>query len=259
MRSARKVEATPSRRRAPIVVAHRIDGERDAAGRDLGRRRDRIKPRLQRIERLDERLRIGTDAGEFLDRRQHVERLGIAVGIFAGRQRARLLPPLAAGDVGIKLEQHVGRRRQRHAVDQHLAQRASADRKIGRRIERRDDGVDQRRIVGRKQAEGIADGVVEAARRQIELDVPGFLFGARLVEQRARQRTSRSTGLSREQPGAACDGGAASVGRLRRRRPAWRGAILSSSCSVLSMRAVSLPPGTHRFSRSSLPRKIAPE
>ena len=112
------------------LVAHGIDGERDAAGIDLRRGRDRIEPRLQRIERLDEGFRIGADAGEFLDRGEHVEGGGIAVRVLAGRQRLRLLPPLAAGDVGEKLEQHVGRGRERHAVDQHLAQRAPADREI---------------------------------------------------------------------------------------------------------------------------------
>ena len=45
---------------------------------------------------------------------------------------------------------------------------------------------DQRRIVGGKKAEGIADLVVEAAFGQIELDMPGLLLRARLVEPRAR-------------------------------------------------------------------------
>ena len=56
--------------------------------------------------------------------------------------------------------------------------RAAADREIRRRAERRDDGVDQRGIVGRENAEAVADHVVEAAVGEIELDVPGFLVRA---------------------------------------------------------------------------------
>ena len=145
----------------------------------------------------------GRTPAEFLDRRQHVERRGVAIGILAVRQRLGLLPPLAAGDVGEELEQHVGRRAERHVVDQHVAQRAAADRMVGRCTERGDHRIGQRRIVGREQAEGVADGVVDARAGEIELDVPGFLFGARLVEARAREecrlngivaRTSRSGG-----------------------------------------------------------------
>ena len=121
-RSARNVEATPRRCALADPVAHGVDGERDAAGIGLRRGRDRVEPRLQRIERLDEGFRIGADAGKFLDRGEHVERRGIAVRVFAGRQRLRLLPPRAAGEIRVKLEQHVGRGRERDAVGQHLAQ-----------------------------------------------------------------------------------------------------------------------------------------
>ena len=115
-------------------VAHRVDGERDAAGIGLERGGDRIDPRLQGIERFDEGFRVGPDAGEFLQSGEHVERGGVAVGIAPFGQRLGFLPPVAAGQVGDELEQHVGRRRQRHAVDQRLAQSAAADRKIGRRL-----------------------------------------------------------------------------------------------------------------------------
>ena len=128
----------------------------------------------------------GRMPGNFSMRGEHVERRGIAVRVFARGERLGLLPPLAAGDVGVKLEQHVGGGRQRDAVGQHLAQRAPADREIGRGIERLDHGFDQRGIVGGKQAEGVADRVVETAFGQVELDVPGLLRGAGLVEPRAR-------------------------------------------------------------------------
>src|SRR6516164_7565038 len=43
----------------------------------------------------------------------------------------------------------------------------------------------ERGVVGREDAEDIADGVVDAACRQVELNMPGLLRGARLVEARA--------------------------------------------------------------------------
>ena len=62
--------------------------------------------------------------------------------------------------------------------------RAAADREIRRRAERLEHRVGQRRIVVRIKPERVADLVVEPALGQIELDVPGLLRGARLVEQR---------------------------------------------------------------------------
>ena len=64
-------------------------------------------------------------------------------------------------------------------------------------------GVDQRRVVGREDAEAVADHVVEAAVGEIELDVPGFLVRARLVEAAARQeggvdRDCRASGRARD-------------------------------------------------------------
>ena len=59
--------------------------------------------------------------------------------------------------------------------------RASADREIRRRGERlRCTASTSAGIVGREDAEAIADLVVEAAVGEIELDMPGFLFRARL-------------------------------------------------------------------------------
>ena len=65
-----------------------------------------------------------------------------------------------------------------------------------------------------------------------------------------RETKVASTGLSRERPARPRLGR-----RCRRRRralaAAGAGAAPISACSVFSMRAVSLPPGTQRFSRSS--------
>ena len=178
-------------------VAHRIDAQRHAVAINPGRARDGIEPRLQRIERLDEGFRIGTHAGKFFDRGEHVERGGVAVRILAGGERFRLLTPVAAGDIGEELKQHVGGGAERDAVDQHVAQRPAADREIGRGGERRDHGVGERRIVGREHAEGIANRIIDAGRRQIELNMPGLLLGGRLVEARARQKARRGRALAR--------------------------------------------------------------
>ena len=127
-------------------VAHRIDRERNLARRRVGRRRDRIEPRLQRLERLDESLRVRAARREFFQRREHVERRRIAVRILAGRQRLGLLPPLAAGDVGQQLKQRV--RRGRQATRRRSAPRAACAppiAKSGRRTERRHHLLDQRR------------------------------------------------------------------------------------------------------------------
>ena len=51
----------------------------------------------------------------------------------------------------------------------------------------RDDLVDQAEIVLGENAEGIADDVIEVGFGQVEVDVPGLLLRARLVEARARE------------------------------------------------------------------------
>ena len=83
---------------------------------------------------------------------QHVERRGIAVRIFAGRKALGLLPPLAAGQIGDKFEQHIGRRRQRNAVGEFLAEGAVADGKVLRHVECRQHTRDEIAIVGRENA-----------------------------------------------------------------------------------------------------------
>src|SRR6478736_5988580 len=71
------------------------------------RRRDRIKSRLQRLERLDKGLGVRTHAGEFLQHRHHVERRRIAVGILALRQRPRLLAGGASDTSSIRTSRSV--------------------------------------------------------------------------------------------------------------------------------------------------------
>ena len=51
---------------------------------------------------------MGTNAGEFLQHRHHVERRGIAIGIFALRQRPRLFAIRPAGDERDQFEQVSG-------------------------------------------------------------------------------------------------------------------------------------------------------
>src|ERR1043166_1704787 len=176
-------DAEPRARAQPI--AHRIDRERDSVRVDLGRRGDGIKPRLQRIEGFDEGFRVGPHAAEFFQRGKHVERLRVAVRIAALGERVRLLPALAAREIGDELEQHVGRRRERHAVGKHLAQRAPADGEVRRRVDRFEHRLDQSKIVGREEAQAITNRVFEPGGADVELDMPGFLARARLVEKRA--------------------------------------------------------------------------
>src|SRR6202011_4065803 len=65
---------------------------------------------------------------------------------------------------------------------------------------------------GRKEAEGIADRVFEPRCANVELDVPGFLARARLVEKRAREERRFGGSIAR--------GGGWAGTLLRRRR--WR-------------------------------------
>ena len=135
------------------IVAHRVDRERHALGIGLGRGRDRIEPRLHRVERFDEGFGVRTDAGKFFQRRQHVEGGSIPVRVAAGGKRLGFLPPLAAGQIRNELEQHVRRRVKRDAIDQNLAQAPARDREIRRSVDGGDHRVDQRGVVGRIDAE----------------------------------------------------------------------------------------------------------
>src|SRR5262249_5307327 len=91
------------------LIANRVDGERDPPLIAFRRAGDRIDARLQWIQRLDQGFRAGSNAGEFLQRGKHVERRRIAVRVATCRQLLRLLPPLAASEIGNQVEQHVGR------------------------------------------------------------------------------------------------------------------------------------------------------
>jgi hypothetical protein len=117
---------------------------------------------------------------------QHIDHRCVAIRVLPGRQRFCLLPALAASEIRNELEQHVRRWRQRYAIGERLTQGPPADWKIWRCVERGKDRVDQRGIVGGINPEGIADDIIETAFGEIELDVPGFFFGTRLVETAAR-------------------------------------------------------------------------
>src|SRR4029077_1888716 len=93
----------------------------------------------------------------------------------------------AARKVGEQLEQHVRRRAKRDTIEQYVAQAAAADRKISRGAERRYHGIDERGMIGREHAEGVAPAIVDARPRRVELNVPGFLLRTRLVQPGARQ------------------------------------------------------------------------
>jgi hypothetical protein len=85
---------------------------------------------------------------------------------------------------------------------------------------------------------------------QVSFSDPG-LFKSR------RDTNVAAIGLSRERPGSADIAGAATAATAVPDEAA--GAFSNSSFSALSIRAVSLPPGTHRLSRASALRAIASE
>ena len=86
------------------------------------------------------------------------------------------------------MKQHVGRGAERHTIDQDIAQRPATDREVRRRMQRRDHGIGERGVVGRENAERIADGVVDTGPREIELDMPALLLRAWFIEACARQK-----------------------------------------------------------------------
>ena len=146
------------RRQSPALaladdVAHAVYRQRQLARRRVVRRRDRVEPWLQRLQRLDEGFGMRTHAGEFLQRRHHVERSGIAIGIFALRQRPRLLALRAAGDERNQFEQRS--RAPAPAKRRRAAPRAASCpdfRGVGG-AEQRDDLIDMAEIVAGEDAE----------------------------------------------------------------------------------------------------------
>ena len=86
---------------------------------------------------------------------------------------------------------------------------------------------------------------------QVSFSEPGLF-------RRRRDRNVAATGLSRERPGSAAAAVAAAAAASTGPGDA-AGAFSSSSFSVFSIRAVSLPPGTQRLRRASALLAIASE
>src|SRR6516225_9787827 len=84
----------------------------------------------------------------------------------------------------------------------------------------RNDLIDQSDVVLGKDAEGVADDVVEATARQVEIDMVSFLLRPLLVQQASRREdcfdriVARTAGLA--------DGGGYRDRRYRSRRCRWR-------------------------------------
>jgi hypothetical protein len=182
-----------------------------------------------------------THPGELLQRRQHVEIGRIAVRILTGGQRPRLLALRAAGHERDQFEQRIGRGRQRHP-EQYLAQRLAVDLGHMRCAEHGDDLVHQAEIVGGEYAKGVADNIVETRLREIEFDVPGFLFRTRLVDLTARQER-RHRRIVRDRPGAPTGPQRQAQGWSNRSGCCRRGSrrLLKLFIRDLSIRAVSPP------------------
>ena len=147
-----------------------------------------------------------------LQRRHDVEGFGIAIGILALRRAAlafsRSLPPVRYENSS---KQAVGRG-DSDSLDQDFAQVLTAHGRGVRGAKQRDDLVDEAEIVPGENTEGIADDIIEAALLEIEIDVPGLLLGALLVQQAPRDEFA-GTGFSRDRPGSPTTAGGSASSR----------------------------------------------
>ncbi len=191
----------------------------------------------------------GRTPGNFSSAASTSRRCGIAVRVFARGERLGLLPPLAAGEIRDK----AGTACRARATSETPS--VSTSRSVRPPIGKSGGAPSaamtastRARIVGRENAERVADHVVEAGVGEIELDMPGFFLRAGLVEACARQESAGRRIVARAACARCCRRAAATL----RGAGAGDGRLAAAPrTSVLSMRAVSLPPGTHRFSRSS--------
>ena len=140
-----------------------------------------------------------------------------------------------------------GAGRQRCAVGELFAQRPIADGKIRRRVDGGDHRLDQIRIVGGKYAERIADDVIEIGAGEIDIDVPGFLLRARLVQAPARQERRMNRIIARaagQRGGCGCRlQGRAAPGYRRRRRALKLGIkLLEHAGGLLAARHAKVQP-----------------
>ncbi len=186
----------------------------------LRRGRDRIEPRLQLLQSLDEGFGADLQAGELVQSPQHVEQRQIAVRVLAARERLRLRPRRAARDEGDELEQAIGRRAQRPVADQRMSRRVLPPMSCSAAPRSARSRIGEARIVRGEHPKGIAGLVVESGRSEVELDVIGLLLGAVPVELAPAEKD----GLRRIVAGSALvtDGlssaALGSAGRPRRRR-----------------------------------------
>ena len=231
------------------LVAHRVDGQRHPAGQGLDRGGDGIEPWLQRFEGFDEDFRVGPDAGKLLQDRHDVQMGGIAVRVFAGRERPRLGALGAAGQERHELEQLVGRRREREILDQQVAQRLAAHRRDGRGADQRDDLVDEPRIVAGEDAEGVADHIVEPAVAEVEFDMEGLFLRAFRIEPATRQEARGDRRFARPAGHQALRGlgrragrGRGGQGGRRRRRADLRSQRFQHAQRLLAARHAQIEP-----------------
>src|ERR671913_164817 len=83
-------------------------------------------------------------------------------------------------------------------------------------------------MIGRKNAEAVANLIAESARGKVYLDVPGLFLGVRRIEPAAGQEGA-FRGIFAEAPGRGCASDRRRVGHDRRRgglRLGWRGVEL---------------------------------
>ena len=144
-------------------IAHGIDGQMDLARRHQRGGGNGVEPRLQRLEAFEEGLRVGVDRPERLERGQHVESGGIAIGIGALGEELGLPALLAADEKADQLEQHVRGGAERVVLDQSLAEGLVANGKIRWRAHGGKNGIGERRIVAGEKAEAVTRCIADAA------------------------------------------------------------------------------------------------
>jgi len=78
-----------------------------------------------------------------------------------------------------------------------IAEGSLADQTLGAGAELRDHGIDEARVVRREDAEAVADLVIDSAASEVDLDVPGLLFGIRRVKAAAGEEDAFGRLLAR--------------------------------------------------------------
>ena len=202
------------------VPAHRRHGEMDLARMRLGRRGDRVEPRLQAVERLQQaRQRRHAPTGNAM---QQVEQVGLGqlgAGPSPRGQRLQLQRRprrRRRGSPGTRRHSSLGPR-DVDLAQQHLAQRQRLA--VGGhhllaawRRARSSTACDELRVLAGEDAEAVAGLVGEVGRRQVEHDVAHVLLGAGPVERMGVEQRGKRRPVARAAERPAGFGAGAATG-----------------------------------------------